>query len=108
MDNDRVRIHYAGALGIAGVVVPVILAVVLIFEEGWGATVVASVVGLFTSLIGPLVGAFLGYEAGSAGKEKEQKARINSERRLDIVRGQLDDATMARVRDLWNQANLYP
>ena len=46
--------------------------VVILVSKGWNASDVSSIVGVFISIVGTLVGAFLGVQVGAAGKDKAQ------------------------------------
>jgi uncharacterized membrane protein len=73
-DLEAMRIRYAFWLSIIGLALAGALVVVLV-AAGWKqSSDVAAVVGLFTSVLGTLVGAFFGFQVGSAGKEREQRA----------------------------------
>jgi vacuolar-type H+-ATPase subunit I/STV1 len=72
--TEAMRIRYAFWLAVFGLGLAALLVVFLV-QAGWKtASDVAAVVGLFTSVLGTLVGAFFGVQIGSAGKEKEQRA----------------------------------
>lgn len=50
---------------------------------------VALVVGLFTSMVGTIVGAFFGIQVGSQGKEEALVAREHAESKADAALGAL-------------------
>jgi hypothetical protein len=68
------RIRYAFWLAVFGLGVAALLVVFLVFEGWKTASDVVAVVGLFTSVLGTLVGAFFGLQVGTAGREKDQQA----------------------------------
>jgi hypothetical protein len=65
---------YAAALivAIGGMVIAAILIVILAFR-GWAASEVSAVAGVFTTLVGSIVGAFLGVQVAATGKEKAEE-----------------------------------
>ena len=69
--TDDSRIGSALIIAILGLLIPAILVVILV-SKGWNASDVSSIVGVFTSIVGTLVGAFLGVQVGAAGKDKAQ------------------------------------
>jgi ABC-type lipoprotein release transport system permease subunit len=70
---ERLRIKSAFLLSVAGILVAALLVVFLVCK-GWNeADDVVAVIGIFTSVLGTLVGAFLGFQIGSADKEKERQ-----------------------------------
>src|SRR5262245_51751197 len=72
--TENVRIRYAFWLAVFGLGVAALLVMFLVWK-GWSqASDVVAVVGLFTSVLGTLVGAFFGLQVGAAGRDKEQQA----------------------------------
>ena len=69
--TDDSRIGSALIIAILGLLIPAILVVILV-SKGWNASDVSSIVGVFTSIVGTLVGAFFGVQVGAAGKDKAQ------------------------------------
>lgn len=71
-ENDTKELQYGTALlvALAGLLIPAILAGVLAFKSEWKPQDITTLVGLFTSTAGTLVGAFLGVQVGAAGKAK--------------------------------------
>lgn len=52
-----------------------VLAVFLVLQGSFKtASDIVAIVGLFTSVLGTLVGAFFGLQVGTAGREKDQQA----------------------------------
>ena len=58
-------------VAVVGLAIPAGLVVFLV-HQNWKPTNVASIIGVFTSIVGTLVGAFLGVQVGAAGKDKAQ------------------------------------
>ncbi|TXH72023.1 MAG: hypothetical protein E6Q88_07140 [Lysobacteraceae bacterium] len=71
-------LRFGGALWIVVLGLTVIAALVLFLDVGdgsgggWKAPDVIALVGALTTFLGTVVGAFLGVQAGSAGKEKAE------------------------------------
>jgi len=81
-DNERLRICFAFALSIIGLLLAASLAGFLVIMGGRimaTSNEVAMIVGLFTSVTGTLVGAFFGLQIGSAGAELERQSRLQAE-----------------------------
>jgi len=72
------RVLYALVIAIVGLFIPAGLAVFLVLNQ-WKANDVATIIGVFTSIVGTLVGAFLGVQVGSAGKDKAEDRASKSE-----------------------------
>lgn len=72
------RVSSALIVALVGLTIPTGL---VVFLELRGHTVndIAATVGLFTGLVGTLVGAFLGVQVGSAGKEKAEAGKEKAE-----------------------------
>ena len=67
-------LKFRGALLITalGIVVIGVLAYILPVKDGWKASDVTALVGALTTFIGTIVGAFLGVQVGSAGRQKAE------------------------------------
>jgi hypothetical protein len=65
-------------VAIVGLVVPAAIVVLLVFRD-WQANEIAAIVGLFTGLVGTMVGAFLGVQVGAVGKHEAIEARKEAE-----------------------------
>ena len=71
---EKSRITYAFWLAIIGLSLAAILVMFLVLKGSFNeAADIVAIVGLFTSVLGTLVGAFFGLQIGSAGKEKAQQ-----------------------------------
>jgi len=84
---EKLRINRAFWLAVIGL----FLAVVVMISAGWllkwTATDVVAVVGLFTSVLGTLVGAFFGVQVGSAGRERAEQRAENAENKATDLMG---------------------
>jgi uncharacterized protein YacL len=69
---DDTRVSSALLVAVIGLIVPAVLAWALTTREGWTASDVTALVSVFTTVVGTLVGAFLGVQVGSAGKQKAE------------------------------------
>jgi hypothetical protein len=72
--TEQMRIRYAFWLAVFGLGVAALLVMFLVWHGWTTASDVVAVVGLFTSVLGTLVGAFFSLQVGAAGREKEQQA----------------------------------
>jgi protein-S-isoprenylcysteine O-methyltransferase Ste14 len=77
-ENDQLRIKYGFWIVFLGLVVAAAVFFGAIFH--WTAAAdVATAVGSVTGVIGTVVGAFFGIQAGSEGKEQVEAARVRAE-----------------------------
>jgi len=81
-DTDRLRLWIAFALAACGLLIAAGLVVFLV-SKGWNqASEIVAVVGLFTSVLGSLVGLFFGLQIGAAERSRERRERREAEERL--------------------------
>jgi phosphate/sulfate permease len=95
--TEQMRITYAFWLATIGLGLAAGLVVFLVNGGSYKAaasTDIVAIVGLFTSVLGTLVGAFFGLQIGSAGKEKADQ---NAQQANDNATKAQDDAQKANV-----------
>lgn len=81
-DTDRLRLWIAFALAACGLLIAAGLVVFLV-SKGWTqASEIVAVVGVFTSVLGSLVGLFFGLQIGTAERNRERQERREAEERL--------------------------
>lgn len=73
-----VRVTSALVVAIVGMLILAVL-VGYLASPNWTADNVVAVVGLFTSVLGTIVGAFLGVQVGAAGKAKADENAAKAE-----------------------------
>jgi len=98
--TEQMRITYAFWLAVIGLALAAALVIFLINGGSYKAatsTDIVSIVGLFTSVLGTLVGAFFGLQIGSAGKEKADQ---NAQQAREASRKAQDDAQKANEHAL--------
>jgi hypothetical protein len=78
MNGKFTSIGSALIVATVGLIVPAALVVLMIFRN-WPANDIATIVGLFTGLVGTMVGAFLGVQVGAQGREEAIAARKEAE-----------------------------
>lgn len=84
---EKLRITKAFWLSVIGLTLAALL-VVLLPNLGFNkATDITSIVGLFTSVLGTLVGAFFGLQIGSAGKEKAEQRADEAQKKVNALQG---------------------
>ena len=74
--TEQMRIRYAFWLAVVGLLLAAALVLILLIANPKAVTTsadIVAIVGLFTSVLGTLVGAFFGVQIGSAGRDKEQQ-----------------------------------
>jgi hypothetical protein len=79
------RIRRAYYLSMFGLGLAASLVVVLVIAGCCDANGITSIVGLFTSILGTLVGAFFGLQIGSSGKEKAEERADNAQKKADVL-----------------------
>lgn len=67
---DYRRVRLASIVAVIGLVIPAVLAWLLATNGNWKPGDIANLVGVFTTTVGTLAGAFLGVQAGAEGKQK--------------------------------------
>jgi len=70
--DDIIRLVGTLSLLIVGLAAVGLIAFKIPVKDGWKASDVAMVIGSLTTFIGTVVGAFLGAQVGSAGKQKAE------------------------------------
>jgi TRAP-type C4-dicarboxylate transport system permease large subunit len=103
-DNEieKLRISKAFWLSVFGLGLAAVLVGFLV-SMGWDTpTEIASVVGLFTSILGTLVGLFFGLQVGSAGKEKAEERADNAQKKAEaLLLAAADIGLMDKARSLY-------
>ena len=92
--NDRAK--YGFYLVVIGLVVILVVFVVAVWKYG-AANDVVTVVGSVTGVIGTIVGAFFGLQAGAAGKEKAEAARKDAEEKALKLASALQPEVAAKI-----------
>ncbi len=95
-DLDELRIRFTFLLTLGGILVAALLVIALI-SLGWNLpSDILPFIGLFTTVMGTLVGMFFGYQMGLSGKERERKERIKAqEERIRIQ--EIADRALAKL-----------
>lgn len=82
---ENFRIRKAFWLSVYGLGLAALLVVILALKGWEKASDITAVVGLFTSVLGTLVGTFFGVQIGSADKAKAEERASNSEKRAEAL-----------------------
>ena len=82
---ETLRITKAFQLAVFGLGLAAALVVALLIAGWTDASGVASVVGLFTSVLGTLVGAFFGLQIGSADKAQAEQRAETAQKKTDAL-----------------------
>ncbi len=99
--TEKLRINKAFWLSIVGLGLAAALVGVLLLA-GWDtASDITSVVGLFTSVLGTLVGAFFGLQIGSAGKAEADARAKSAQKKADALSAAADEETITRASALY-------
>jgi len=98
------RIKKAFWLAIYGLLLAAILVfLLLLFGVKQSADIVA-IVGLFTSVLGTLVGAFFGLQIGSAGKEKTEERADKADADKSALLGVVTTKQIEKAKNLFPEA----
>jgi hypothetical protein len=102
---EKLRIQRAFWLSLLGLFLASILVVFLVLMGEFKAKTagdITSVVGLFTTTLGTLVGAFFGLQIGSSGKEAAEKRADDSQKKAEAL------GAAATPQIIKKAQNLYP
>jgi hypothetical protein len=102
---EKLRIKKAFWLSLLGLFLASLLVVFLVLMGEFRAKTAAditSVVGLFTTTLGTLVGAFFGLQIGSSGKEAAEKRADDSQKKAEAL------GAAATPQIIKKAQNLYP
>jgi hypothetical protein len=95
---DHLRIRYGLWIILAGFLLVALVSVVSIFR--WeDVTSVATAIGATTSLVGTVVGSFLGVQVGAAGKERAQADLRHVEEVARLALSMLPPEVARQIRD---------
>jgi vacuolar-type H+-ATPase subunit I/STV1 len=86
------RIRYAFWLAVVGLGIAAMLVGYLINNGIKAAADIVAITGLFTSVLGTLVGAFFGLQIGSAGTTRERQERQKAQQVAERALAELDPA----------------
>ena len=62
---------------------------------------ITSIVGLFTSVLGTLVGAFFGLQIGAAGKEKAEQRADEAQKKVNALQGAATPDVLEKASELY-------
>ncbi len=98
---EKYRIKSALALSIFGLSLAAVLMIALLVA-GWDtAADITAVLGLFTTTLGTLVGAFFGLQIGSSGKEEAEQRADSAQKKADALNAAADTDTINKARKLY-------
>ena len=85
---SETRVTAALIVAIVGLLIPAVLVGVLKTGD-WTPDQVVAVAGLFTAVVGTLVGAFLGVQVAASAKDKAEENAAKSQEKADRALGAL-------------------
>ena len=106
-DGDKYRLTLGYRLILVGIfLVTALILLLVFFAKSYTSTDITSIVGILTAVLGTLIGAFFGQQAGAEGKNdallQAKKARTRLENLLTIVgKGPLEEARKLNP-EAWN------
>jgi uncharacterized membrane protein len=101
---EIIRITRAFWLALFGLGLAAILVIVLLLFGIKASNDIVAIVGLFTSVLGTLVGAFFGLQIGSAGKENAEARANQSEQKTASLLGASDENIIKKAQVLFPEA----
>jgi hypothetical protein len=101
---EMFRISKAFWLAIFGLFIAAVLVLVLLAFGFKEANDIVAIVGLFTSVLGTLVGAFFGLQIGSAGKEQSDQRANKAELKSEAITSAADSNIVRLARDKFPEA----
>jgi uncharacterized protein YacL len=75
---EKMRLQYTCGITIGGLIVAFFVTVIMMWVTSITAEGIAAVVGLFTSVLGTIVGAFLGLQIGLGRKDEADNKRFRT------------------------------
>lgn len=99
---EKLRIGSAFWLSICGLGLAALLVVALVIAGWKTASDITSVVGLFTSVLGTLVGAFFGLQIGAAGKTEADERANDAQKKVASLSAAADTETIDRARKIYH------
>lgn len=76
---DHLRLRFSFLLALGGILIAAFLVIVLVGLGLRLSSEILPLIGLFTTVMGTLVGMFFGYQMGLTGKERERKERVKAQ-----------------------------
>ncbi len=98
------RISKAFWLAIIGLFLAALLVLVLLAFGIKQANDIVAIVGLFTSVLGTLVGAFFGLQIGSAGKEQTEQRANKAESKSNALLAASDMEVIKKAKKAFPEA----
>lgn len=99
--TEKLRIEKAFYLSVFGLLLSASLVVALLIAGWKTASDITAVVGLFTSVLGTIVGAFFGLQIGAAGKEKAEQRADDAQKKADALQQAADEPTINRAKAMY-------
>jgi len=98
---EKLRINAAFRLSIGGLGLAAVLVIVLV-AVGWSVSSdIVAVVGLFTSILGALVGTFFGVQIGAGDKARAEERADNAQKKIDALTAAADSQTLEKAKGLY-------
>jgi uncharacterized protein YacL len=85
---EKYRLAIAFLLSVFGLFLAALVVLILVLAK-FQSSEITAIAGLFTTLLGTLVGAFFGLQIGAAGKEDTQKTLNTTQQQLSTTQQQL-------------------
>jgi hypothetical protein len=100
---EKERIKGAFWLAIFGFSLSALLVIVLLAFGLKTSTDIVAIVGAFTSVLGTIVGAFLGSQVGSAGKAQAEERADSAQKKVNALAAAAPSAVIQEAKRLYGQ-----
>jgi threonine/homoserine/homoserine lactone efflux protein len=98
---EKYRIRSALTLSIFGISVAAVILIALLVAGLRTAAEISSVVGLFTTTLGTLVGAFFGLQIGSSGKDAAESRADSAQKKVNALQSAADQGMINKAQKLY-------
>jgi uncharacterized membrane protein len=98
---EKLRINRAFQLSLTGILLAVGLVVFLVCKNWGNAAEITAVVGLFTSVLGTLIGAFFGLQIGSEGRANAEARADKAQKEVEALKSVGGEPMIERVRKFY-------
>jgi hypothetical protein len=98
---EKYRIKSALILSIVGLSIAALILFALLIAGLKTAADITSVVGLFTTILGTLVGAFFGLQIGSSGREQADTRADSAQKKVNALQSAADEGMINKAKKLY-------
>jgi len=100
---EKYRIRSALTLSIVGLALAAVVVIALLIAGWRTGSDVSAVVGLFTTTLGTMVGAFFGLQIGSSGKEEANSRAKSAQKKVDALQSAASGDVIKKAQQYYPQ-----